>query len=306
MHVGTASRTAFSLDGVTARAALAIFCVCAGASPTYAQPARAAAAKPSSLAPTDAWDTFSADITLRRTRVDASGQPLGDGAAQQYHWERSSATGHWKTTMTLAPASPVSLRALRGAAALDDRLLVARIEDDEDGSGPQIYNKRGELLRAPAALDQLLPSKPGRNPGRSPLAPATTAAAGQRPRAMQSASQWIDNHFVKRNGQGARRLALQRQHGPAVGQVRGLDRYVTANGDRTEETLVDRQLQVPVETNVVHQGRLVAHRTMSYAAAGADLVVRRSVRTERLVSPETGERAIVDIEFTNVRLEQRR
>jgi len=306
MQVGTASRTGISIYGVTARAALAILCVCAGLSPADAQPTRAAAAKPSSLAPTDSWDTFSADITLRRSRIDASGQPLGDGAsAQQYHWERSSATGRWKTTMTLAPASPVSLRTLRGNTALDDRLLVARIEDDEDGSGPQIYNKRGDLLRTPGALDQLLPATPGRDPAPAPRQPATQAA-GQRPRAAQSAALWVDNHFIKRNGQDARRLALQRQHGRPVGQVRGFDRYVITHGDRTEETLVDRQLQVPVETNVVHQGRLVAHRTMSYAAAGADLVVRRSVRTERMVSPETGERAIVDIEFTNVRLEQRR
>ena len=306
MHVGTASRTGVSLYGVTAPAALAILCVCAGASPAYAQPAQAAASKAASLAPTDAWDTFSADITLRRSRVDAAGQPAGDGvSAQQYHWERSSATGHWKTTMTLAPASPVWLRTLRGSAALDDRLLVARIEDDEDGSGPRIYNKRGDRLRAPGALDQLLPAAPDSDPGRFPHPPAAKAAAGQRPRATQSA-QWIDNHFIKRKGQDARRMALQRRHGSPAGQVRGLDRYVTTHGDRTEETLVDRQLQVPVETNVVRQWRLVSHRTMSYAPAGGDLVVRRSIRTERLVSPKTGERAIVDIEFTNVRLEQRR
>ena len=306
MHVGTASRTGVSLYGVTAPAALAILGVCAGASPAYAQPAPAPASKAASLAPTDAWDTYSADITLRRSRVDAEGQPAGDGvSAQQYHWERSSATGHWKTTMTLA-ASPVSLRTLRGSAALDDRLLVARIEDDEDGSGPRIYNKRGDRLRTPGALDQLLPATRGVEPGRLPSPPATRAAAGRRPRATQSASQWIDNHFIKRKGQDARRLALQRRHGPPSGQVRGLDRYVTTHGDRTEETLVDRQLQVPVETNIVRQGRLVSHRTMSYAQAGGDLVVRRSIRTERLVSPKTGERAIVEIEFANVRLEQRR
>ena len=174
MHVGTASRTCLSLYGVTAPAALAILCVCAGASPAYAQPAQAAASKAASLAPTDAWDTFSADITLRRSRVDAAGQPAGDGvSAQQYHWERSSATGHWKTTMTLAPASPVWLRTLRGTAALDDRLLVARIEDDEDGSGPRIYNKRGDRLRTPGALDQLLPATRGVEPGRLPSPPAT-------------------------------------------------------------------------------------------------------------------------------------
>ena len=88
--------------------------------------------------------------------------------------------------------------------------------------------------------------------------------------------------------------------------MRGLDRYVTTTGDRTDETLVDRQLQLPVEANVVRGGRLVSHRTISYEDAAGDLVVRRRVRTERLVSPTTGERAIVELEFTNVRLEQRR
>ena len=305
MHTGTARRSGLSISGVTA-AALAIICVCAGASLASAQPAPAAS-KAASLAPTDAWNTFSADITLRRRRVDAAGQPVGDSVtAQHYHWERSSATGRWKTTMTLAPASPVSLRMLRGSAALDDRLLVARIEDDEDGSAPRVYNKRGDTLRAPGALNELLPATRGGDPGRWPPPPATKAAKGQRPHATQSASQWIDHHFIRRSGHDARRLAFQRRHGPPVGQVRGLDRYVTTHGDRTEETLVDRQLQVPVEANLVREGRLVSHRTMSYAPAGGDFVVRRSIRTEHLVSSKTGERAIVDIEFANVRLEQRR
>jgi hypothetical protein len=305
MHIRTAFRSGLSISGVTAPA-LAIVCVCAGASPASAQPAPTAP-KAASLAPTDAWNTYSADITLRRHRVDAAGQPVGDSVtAQQYHWERSSATGHWKTTMTLGPASPALLRTLRGTAALDDRMLVARIEDDEDGSGPRIYNKRGDLLRAPGALDQLLPPSAGTDPQRLPHPPPARGAGGQRPQATQSASQWIDNHFIKRNGHEARRRAFQRQHGPPVGHVRGLDRYVTTHGDRTDETLVDPQLQVPVETNVVREGRLVSHRTMSYAAAGSDLVVRRSIRTERLVSSKTGERAIVEIEFANVRLEQRR
>ena len=305
MHIGTAFRSGFSISGVTAPAALALVCVCAGAWPASAQPAPAES-KAASLAPTDPWNTLSADITLRRSRVDAAGQPVGDGVtAQRYHWERSSATGHWKTTMTLAPASPLSLRTLSGTAPVDDRLMVARIEDNEDGSGPRIFNKRGDMLRAPGTLDQLLPARPDGDPARFPPPPASNAAHG-RPQATQSVSQWIDNHFLKRNGHGARRLAFQRRHGPPVGQVRGLDRYVSTHGDRTVETLVDRQLQVPIEANVVRQGQLVSHRTMSYAPAGGDFVVRRSLRTERLVSSKTGERAIVEIEFANVRLEQRR
>ena len=300
MHSGTPFRSGLSISG-----AFAIVCVCAGAWPASAQPASASQA--ASLAPPDAWNTFSADMTLRRSRVDAAGQPVGDSVtAQQYHWERSSATGHWKTTMTLAPASPLSLRTLSGTAPVDDRLLVARIEDDEDGSGPRIFNKRGELLRAPSALDHVLPATPDADPARLPHPPASKTAKGQPPHATQPVSQWIDNHFIKRNSHDARRLAFQRRHGPPVGQVRGLDRYVTTHGDRMEETLVDRQLQVPVEANVVRQGQLVSHRTMSYAPAGGDFVVRRSIRTERLVSSKTGERAVVEIEFTNVRLEQRR
>ena len=305
MHTGTARRSSLSISGVTA-AALAIICVCAGASLASAQPAPAAS-KAASLAPTDAWNTLSADITLRRSRVDAAGQPVGDSVtAQQYHWERSSATGHWKTTMTLAPASPVAQRTLSGTAPVDDRLLVARIEDDEDGSGPRIFTKHGDVLRAPSSPDQLLPPRPDGDPARLPPPPASKAANGQRPHATQSVSQWIESHFIKRNGHDARRQAFQRRHGPPSGQVRGLDRYVTTHGDRTDETLVDRQLQVPVEANVVRQGQLVSHRTMSYAPAGGDYVVRRSIRTERLVSAKTGERAVVEIEFANVRLEQRR
>jgi hypothetical protein len=290
----------------TATAALLILSVFPGASPAHAQRASATPPKAASLAPTDAWDTFSADITLRRSRVNADGQPIGDSAvAHRYHWERSSASGHWQTTMTLAPADAQSLRTVHGNAAIDDRLLIARIVDDEDGSGPRIYNKRGDLLRAPGRLDELLPATPGSDRERPARQPAAKAA-GQQPRGVPSPSQWADNHFIKRSGHDARRLALQRRHGRPTGQVRGLDRYVTTNADRTEETLVDRQLQLPVETNVVREGRLISHKTMSYEDAAGDLVVRRRVHTERVVSPQTGERAIVELEFTNTRLEQRR
>ena len=300
-------------------AALVILVLCAA--PAYAQRAARPApktAKPPTLAPTDAWDTFSADITLRRSRVGADGQPIGDSApAQRYHWERSSASGRWKTTMTLAPAEGQSARALHGNAALDDRLLIARIVDDEDGSGPQIYNKDGERLRAPNALDTLFPAAAGRDPARSPRQPAgpstalraspsTPPRAGQRARPAQSPSQLVDNHFLKKSAREARRTALQRRHGAPSGQVRGLDRYVSTKDDRTDETLVDRQLQLPVEANVVRGGTLVSHRTISYEDAAGDLVVRRRVRTERLVSSKSGERAIVELEFSNVRLEQRR
>ena len=291
------------MHGGTSTAALVILTL--SAAPSYAQRATTAApkpAKPPTLAPTDAWDTFSTDITLRRSRVGADGQPVGDGeSAQRYHWERSSASGHWKTSMTLAPAAGQSLRALHGNAPLDDRLLIARIVDDEDGSGPRIYSKDGEPLRAPGALDTLFPAAAGRDPARAPRPPAAKAA-----RPAQSPSQLVDNHFIKKSAREARRAALQRRHGAPSGQVRGLDRYVTTKGDRTDETLVDRQLQLPVEANVVRGGRLVSHRTISYEDAAGDLVVRRRVRTERLVSPTTGERAVVELEFTNVRLEQRR
>ena len=289
----------------TSTAALAILVFCAA--PAYAQRAPAAPskpAKPSTLAPTDAWDTFSADITLRRSRVGADGQPIGGSeSAQRYHWERSSASGHWKTTMTVAPVEGQSQRALHGNAALDDRLLIARIVDEEDGSGPRIYNKGGELLRASGDLDKLLPGAADRS---RPQRRAEAKTAGQRSRPPQSPSEFVDNHFIKKGAREARRAALQRRHGAPAGQVRGLDRYLTAKGDRTEETLVDRQLQLPVEANVVRGGRLVSHRTIAYDDAAGDLVVRRRVRTERLVSPASGERAVVELEFTNVRLEQRR
>src|SRR6185295_10742121 len=113
------------------------------------------------------------------------------------------------------------------------------------------------------------------------------AAPGQRSRVTPAPARLGDNQLIKRSGSNARRLALQRQHGVPVGKVRGLDRYVKARADRTEEILVDTQLQLPVETNVVRDGRLVSQRTVSYAAAGADLIVRHRVHTERLLSPRT-------------------
>jgi hypothetical protein len=87
--------------------------------------------------------------------------------------------------------------------------------------------------------------------------------------------------------------------------VRGLDRFVSTRAGEVTEVLSDPAWAVPVEINVTRDGALVSHSRLSYRQdPGAGLVRQRYV-TERLISPESGDRAIVDVELDNVRLGRR-
>jgi hypothetical protein len=101
-------------------------------------------------------------------------------------------------------------------------------------------------------------------------------------------------------------VSLLRGHSATRGRVRGLDRFVATEADQSREVLVDPSSALPIEMNLMRGGTLVSHRTMRYEAGPGGTLVRRAMRSERLVSPVSGERAVVDTEFTSVRLERRR
>ena len=117
---------------------------------------------------------------------------------------------------------------------------------------------------------------------------------------------WIESVIASPNKQSDRRAALERQHGKPVGRIGGFDRFLTTRGEDTVEVLADSQTALPVEINTVRGGALVAHTTVSYTAGAGGSLVRRSVHTEHALPSPDGERAVTDIEFANVRFEERR
>jgi hypothetical protein len=98
----------------------------------------------------------------------------------------------------------------------------------------------------------------------------------------------------------ARRTALERANGAPRERVRGLDRFVSHKGDTAIETLVDPAWVVPVEVNIVRDGALAMHTVITYAGGADGALVRQRLQSTRLAG-SAGERATVDMQFSNVR-----
>ena len=54
----------------------------------------------------------------------------------------------------------------------------------------------------------------------------------------------------------------------------------------------------------MRDGALVSHSVLSYAEDPGAGLVRRRIRSEQLLSPESGDRAVVDFELANIRLDR--
>ena len=57
------------------------------------------------VAPAPAWDTFSADVTIRRRMVRKDGTPGPEAPEMRYRWVRTLGESGWKTTMTVLSVS---------------------------------------------------------------------------------------------------------------------------------------------------------------------------------------------------------
>ncbi len=252
----------------------------------------------------DDWDTFSADITVRHSRVQADGTPFDAAASPtQYHWERSRTANGWKTTVTTSTAARVTLNASDGAVIQDNRFSVARIEDDEDGSPVRLYNQRGEQVPVPPPVRSAAPRSDAKGLPEFRRPSLRTGDAPQRP-AVDGGRAWLEGIIASSSAKATRRQGLERQLGSPTSRVRGADRFVVTRGETTQEVLADPESAVPVEMNVVRSGRLVTHSTFGYVPGAGGSLVRHTIHTEQLASNK-GDRLVTDIEYTNIRTERR-
>lgn len=72
-----------------------------------------------------------------------------------------------------------------------------------------------------------------------------------------------------------RRSALERRFGRSRGKVRGLDRYLSNDGTKVHEVLVDPESALPAEVNVADGKTLVEHHRFEYARVGRGWVRTR-------------------------------
>jgi hypothetical protein len=266
--------------------------------------------------PEEKWNTFSAEVTIRRGLRDAA-HPSGssDGPAVKYRWERIESGGRWKTTMTvLAGARPAVITPTGQPLTIPP--VIVRIEDDGDGSEPRLYNLQGALVRPPAKSDR---QKIRANDS---VFATTDALTAGRPASLSKGAapadqgrDWVDALLPSFEGKSARRAELQRRFGKAVGNVRGLSRYQQFSGDVTIEVLADDDWGVPMEINILRTGALESHATFEYEAGPNGSLVRRRSRVEHVVAAGPGgsdkwekndARMVLDVELANVKLEDRR
>ena len=270
------------------------------------------------VAPAPAWDTFSADVTIRRRMVRKDGTPGPEAPEMRYRWVRTLGDTGWKTTMTVLSVSADVVQTSKGAQAVSRKVPVSRIEIGDARSPARIFDAEGRMLfmlpTAPppdtsgpasgAALPAELEAVRGAAAAfKANLASAVTAGtdAGHTPADLRS-REWVEHLLPTAAGRGARRAALVRDMGSPQGLVRGLERFVHDRDGHTTEVLSDPTWSVPVEINVARDGVLVSHSVLSYDEDPGAGLVRRRIRSEQLLSPESGDRALVDFELSNIRL----
>jgi hypothetical protein len=282
----------------------------AGAGPALVASSRATAQRLVDRMSRGAWDTFTARIEVRRQTVTADGAPIGPAVATTaYTWERARTMSGWKTTMTLVGATPVRVRARTGMVTLPDAPTVVKTEDPGDGSAPRFWDRNGAEIRFPSASmrAQVL----GPEPSASGAALAALAddgwgaAQGARALPAGAGTDWIDTILMSGEKRAQRLGAFERQFGLRRGVIRGLSRHVRQQGDGEREVLVDEGAGVPIEANLVANGELVSHSTFAYERAASGALLRRGVRTERLVSGGGGMRMVTEVSFNDITVEQK-
>jgi hypothetical protein len=248
------------------------------------------------------WDTFRADLSIRYAVVRTDGQPAGPAApAATVRLERRETGGRWKTTLTLRDIERPQIRGLSTSPIVDNPFLVVRMEYDEDGTPPRLYDRHQRLVHLPRAADRLVFHTPATLAAGLPALPSRGNRAGS-PRVPLTGRDWVDAILARPEHQLQRRAALDRQLGRAVGRVRGLDRFTTVSGDTVHEVLVDPQAAVPVELNTTRQGGLIARTTWTHIRNATGELVSRTSRTERLLAEGSGDRSVTITELANIQL----
>jgi hypothetical protein len=273
---------------------------------------QAPSASPASKGPSERWNTVSAIVSIRRgVQDDGTPGTARPAPAAVYRWESRQAGDTWTSSMAVlaGPRPPVITPAGKQQEIMP---LIARVEDSGDGSGPRFYTRDGKEVRLPGDAERQKLRSLARSSADTLLAgiddlvrPSTPLRAGG-PGLKARGHDWIDAIVPSRERKDSRRAALRRRLGATHGKVRGFERYLQAVDDKTTEVLVDAEWSVPVEINVMSGAVLESHTTYSYVPGPGGALVRSRTHSEHLLPDSHGKRLAIDVELTNVMLEERR
>ena len=248
------------------------------------------------------WDTFRADLSVRQATVAAEGAPAGPAApALTVGIERRLAGSRWRTTVTLQAIERPQIRGLATGPTVINPFEVVRMEYDEDGTPPRMYDRQGRLVRLPREADRRRLHTPATLAAGLPVLDSLAGRVGPPPAALTGHA-WIDEVLAPLEKRDLRRARMEAQLGRPTGQVRGLDRFTAWVGQETHEVLVDPQTAVPVEINTTRSGQLIAHTTFAHIRDAAGVLVRRTMRSERALARAPGDRSVTEIALADIQL----
>jgi hypothetical protein len=216
------------------------------------------------------------DVELTHGVVDRDGTapwPIATRTAFRLQKVRTR-TGETKITIAYRPTAAAN-RTRASSTPLDG----ARVEYDTSQRRTSVFDEGGRRF----------------NP-RLSMAPPGDAALG-------SFESWLQALVVRASDAPGRRRELERTHGRPVGVAGRLNRYRQVRDDVSEEVLADASWVVPVEVTVQRRGGLDGRLTFEYSTTPAGHLVRRRMRSEQVVDPGTGRRAVLSAEFSNIVVE---
>ena len=244
--------------------------------------------------------TLAADLTIRQGRVTADGKPTGidpPGYTLRLQRERNGTT--WRTALSLHRLDAAAVQSLTGPQALDNPFVISRLEYDDDGTPPRMYDARGRLMAGPSENDRRRLGVPQdkRDPNWDPS--AILGRIGGPPRGSDKRS-FSAGLLVSLAERTKRRADLEQRFGPRAGQVRGLDQFIRRDGAQMHELLVAADSLLPIEMNVTEGGQLVSRARFEYEPRDADILIRRRSRAETIIRGSGGERSITDLVVSNL------
>ena len=219
----------------------------------------------------DAHLEMSVDISVTHTVLDREGNVmLPTPVPAVFTVARGRRSGGWHTVVTYRTHRGTPTRS--SSHPLDG----ARIEFDDTSGETRVYNASGEL--------------------NSMLSNDSTGGL----RVARGPEQWLEGLVATPDRRTARSRDLQEKYGKAVGRVGGLDRFVAHREDVVEEVLADPDSGLPVEINTVRHGDLEQHTVFGYERRSDGAWIRRTIRAEQVLPGDSGQRARLTVEFSNV------
>jgi hypothetical protein len=214
---------------------------------------------------------MSVQVSITREVVDKDGnQVLPVSVPIVFKLARARNLAGWQTVVTYRKHVGTPTRA--SSHPLDG----ARVEFDEASGATRVYNSAGEL---------------------NPL--LSTDSTGNLQGAL-SPGQWLDGLIARDNEQPARWRDLLDKYGKPVGQVRGLQRYLTHREETVEEVLADSHSALLREINTVRDGILESHIVFDYERRADGAWMRKSMRAEQVVPGDATHRTRTIVQFTEL------